>query len=371
MYPRLALGLIALASATNCASPQAGSGADGGSVDASSVDASSIDAGSGDAGTMDSGIASDAGPDSGWFDAGLRDAGAGDSGTSDAGPMVFAWIFGYLDNQFLALPDAGMGLSQNDILMVVENLSAQVGGPDRLEVGPAIDFVNAITSGHYSEISQYVASLRQYSGRVFARVNDLDNSPAVASQVALCVQLGANAIWFDHIDFFKDAGTTAGSALMDSFADQYADAGITFILNYDNAPKTAVPAPGARWPAVTYVSPTTASGTDDQIDFADIQTLNGYFPGRVLLHLDANPAGSVNQPMNVFAEQDAGTEIATVLKLLQLGKSPADAGQGFSFLVPVVGSWTSDLSPYQGTLYNGLAIGVYPRDTFPTLLPSL
>lgn len=291
------------------------------------------------------------------------------SGSSSPGP-VFVWMFGYVGDTFW--PQANQSITPAETIQLAANLSEAVGAQNLRIVNPVdVEPGHNIQSAYYSTIASYVSSLKQYSSIVYGRLSmeQFTNLSSIYPQVSMFVnQLGLNGVFFDFAPIlYSQIGQTAYNQIIQNLSSSFP--GLNFLMN--EAAKSSnyiTPLSGDTWGAYTYVMPTVASGsyTFSGVSLSRIAALNKIYPGRVLLHYDAN-AQLKGDPMGVFADQTATNEISAVTTLAEKGADPSSSQYAYRFLYPVLGAWTYEGSIYEGTLYNSLTFGTYNRSTIYSL----
>jgi hypothetical protein len=120
------------------------------------------------------------------------------------------------------------------------------------------------------------------------------------------------------------------------------------------------------WQLQTYIAATVKPGTYNVVSGNTISALNKIYPGKVVVHFDADAKNS-NAPMGIFANQSSPVEISTITNLTNTGLT-ANASLAYSLLYPILGAASHNSSlgtgvNYNGTLYNGLTIGKFARST--------
>lgn len=279
---------------------------------------------------------------------------------------IFVWLYGYVGDYFY--PETNLSLTPQDLINVAANLSYSVGTPNLRLVSPVDEEPgHNIQPQMISTIKAYVDSLKPYASIIYGRLDLLEFNTttkiSLYSQVSMYVnQLDLNGIWFDHGPYlWASMGPSAFNAMMQNLTNNFPK--LHFIMNEAaNTKNYITPLPGTTWGNVTYISPTVVAGTYDKIPFTTIAALNNIWHGRVLLHLDAF-AISKTAPMGVFANQTSEVESQAVRYMAHTGEFPSSENYSFSFMFPVIGSWTYDGSIYHGTLYNSLDTGTYARYT--------
>lgn len=288
--------------------------------------------------------------------------------SATANRPVFVWLFGYTGDNFL--PQQELGVTPQNLLSAVQNISASVGSSNlRLVDAVGEEPGGNVQSQMIPTIKSYIDSLRQYASVVYARIDleefNTSSSSSLFSQVSIFVnEMDINGFWFDHgPNLWQATGSTAFNAMMQNLSSSFPK--IRFILNQaTNLGGWITPSKGTTWGERTYISPTVLSGTYNQLSLKTIAALNAIYPGRVLVHFDAF-ASSMMEAMGIFANQSASVEKSTINHLSYSGIHPQSTNYSYSLLFPVLGAWTSTYSVYNGTLYNGLTIGAFARGTLP------
>jgi hypothetical protein len=279
---------------------------------------------------------------------------------------IFVWLYGYVGDYFY--PETNLSLTPQELIDVAANLSYAVGSTNLRLVSPVDEEPgHNIQPQMIATIKSYVDSLKPYSSIIYGRLDLLEFNTttkiSLYSQVSMYVnQLDLNGIWFDHGPYlWASMGPTAFNSMMQNLTNNFPN--LHFIMNEAaNTKNYITPLPGTTWGNMTYISPTVVAGTYDKIPFTTIAALNNIWEGRVLLHLDAF-AISKTAPMGVFANQTSEVESQAVRYMAHTGEFPSSKNYSFSFMFPVIGSWTYDGSIYHGTLYNSLGTGVFARYT--------
>ena len=288
--------------------------------------------------------------------------------------VAFVWLFGFDGGTFL--PSSELGLSQAAVVSLVSTLSADVGGPTHMDVVSAVTETpgESFTPSRIMAAREFVLQLRDYAGVVFGRIPlDLYNMTSlqsIYSEVGKYQnQLGVNGILLDKsLEYYLAVGQANFNAMMQRLTDLYPR--LVFILNQRVSPVAITPLPGTNWANSVIISPTVSLGTDTGISHALMKTVYASFGGRVLLHLDANPAIS-SEPMNVFGEQGPSAQASVVTLLAGEGLHPLTPDQGFNFLFPVLGAATCACALPPAELYNSLSYGLNPRGTLGAFLPLM
>ena len=275
---------------------------------------------------------------------------------------VFIWAFGYFGDNYL--PQQQLNLSPTQVLAAIKTVSESV-GLSNLQVVTVVQQGDGMMIQHsfIGTIANYVQAIRGYASVVYCSIDlnifTMTSSPSVYTEESFYVnQLHCNGIWLDHAPlYYAKVGQAGFNAMMSQLHSSFPS--VQFILNNAITP-LIIPLAGASWVSVSYVSPTTKGGTDDSLNTKQLSTLIQDYNGRVLIHLDSF-SQSAKAPMCVFADQTNSTEVQAV---------EYDSTQGASFLIPFIGGATSISSQYNGALYNGLSIGLYPRDTIGVFLTA-
>lgn len=285
---------------------------------------------------------------------------AGNSGTT------YARFYGYVGNTFD--PQSQLALSATTVLRAASQLSTAAGGPGNLALVSVVDETQGqvVSPKLYATIEGYVAELHKYAGTLYGRIDlyqfNMTSNPSIYQELGKYVgTLGLNGAWFDHAVLYYEAiGQTKFNAMMQELISLYPHA--HFILNHCSAATIITPLAGTTWASNTLVSPTVNPSSYDKVSLKLISQFNAVWPGAVLLHLDAY-AKDPSEPMGIFADQTSATEITAASYLVSTGFA-----NGYSFLYPVLGGWTSASSMYGGKLYNGLSQGTFSRGTLPGFL---
>jgi hypothetical protein len=200
-------------------------------------------------------------------------------------------------------------------------------------------------------------------GRIDLQLFNLTSQTTVFQKVNEYVnQLDLNGIWFDHaIVYYSAVGDTAFNSMMQELTNEFPS--LNFILN-NAATGFGIIAPikGDTWQNNAYISPTVKPGTYNQVNLTMISNMYTLYPNHVLLHFDAY-ANDPAEPMGIFADQNARTEIGAISLLAAQGTHPVNQSQAYSLLYPFIGSWTCLCSKYGGTIYSSLPIGTFHRGT--------
>ena len=277
-------------------------------------------------------------------------------------------MFGYVGNTFY--PQKQLDLSPTSVIGVAQRLAGDFGS-SRLRIVSAVNEIQGqkISPTNYAEIRGYVDALRKYAGVVYGRVDldlfNLTTLPSIYDEVGVYVnQLGLNGIWFDHaVVYDSSIGNAEFNSMMQNLTDAYPH--LQYILNNAATHRGYVtPLSGDTWQSKAYVSPSVSVGSYSKVNATTIEQLNKVFPGRVLVHFDAN-AQVRNEPMGLFANAGRKEEVASFTAVWDGG-----ASGGYTTLIPVIGAWTNGRSAYQGTLYNALAKGNYHRGTLSAFVAA-
>jgi len=284
---------------------------------------------------------------------------------------TFVWYFGYVGNTFY--PQSQLGVSPQALISEASSISAAV-GPSNLRLVSAIDEIQGrhVSQAMMPTEKAYVDSLRRYASVVYGRIDmqhfNMTSSPTIYAKVAeYASQLDLNGVWFDHaIVYYNVVGQAQFNSMMQTLSST--NPSFQFILNNAATNQGYItPLPGDTWAANTYICPSVKTGTFNTVNLAQVATFNSLYPNRVLIHWDAY-AQSSPEPMGLFANQPASTEISAVRTLAHQGVYPSVSSQRYLLLYPVIGAWTSAVSTYQGTLYNSLSIGTYSRGTAASMV---
>jgi len=185
-------------------------------------------------------------------------------------------------------------------------------------------------------------------------------------------QLGLNGIWFDHSSqYFNAVGNLTYNQMMQNLSMMFPN--VRFIINQTPGALLgySVELGGYTWMNQTYAAPSAQQDTLTVNQSQESIVYNDFY-GHVIMHLDAEgPPGigtNSKEPMSIFASENVSQEVSAVTALLYNGTHLNPISQTYSFVVPLVGSWTYDGSingsrNYDGTLYNGLTVGNYARST--------
>jgi hypothetical protein len=301
---------------------------------------------------------------------------------------VFIWFFGYIGNTFF--PQAELNISQQSMVAAAKNLSAAL-GRNNLVLVTAVDEIplptGFINKSMIPTIRSYVAQLKQYASAVYGRL-DFYQFNLTATAFGSCTpwyncpfynqsrmyvnQLGLDGIWYDHpSQYYNNVSGTKFNQMMQNLTQLFPKT--KFLLNQTPGSKIGYAAelPGYSWLNQTSACPSPSLGSLT-VNQKQEETVYNIFAGHIILHLDAEgpPAIGTNphEPMSIFASENVSQEASALRALLYNGTHLPSANQTYSFVVPLVGSWTFNGtikgSPdYMGTLYNGLTVGNYARST--------
>ena len=207
----------------------------------------------------------------------------------------FVWMFGYIGDTFWPL--ANQSITPSDTIALAANLSAKFGAENLRFVNPVdVEQGHNIQSQMIPTIKAYVDSLRQYSSVVYGRIDlahQFTNISSIYSEAYLFVkELDVNGIFFDLAPIlYGHIGPSAYNRIIQNLTDSFP--GLNYIMN-EAATSTnyITPLKGTTWGATTYVMPTVPTGnytySGIQGELGKIVSLNTIYPGRVLLHYDAN-----------------------------------------------------------------------------------
>lgn len=324
--------------------------------------------------------------------------------TTTASQKTYVWFFGYVGDTFY--PEYQLGINQTTMIDLAKNLSETL-GKNTLILATAVDEIPVSNTTEYPSgtispsmipnVTSYVSQLENYSSAVYGRLQfnqfNLSSYPGYGSctlgggsgpwydcpiynQTALYIDtLHLNGVWFDiDVQYYNKVGPLIFNQMMQNLTNLFPNA--TFILNESPASlsngtenKYIVEVPsdcsgGCNWENDTYVEPSTFQNLT--VSENEIQTLNSYFPGHVLLHFDASgpsPLGRAGQPMSAFGHLSNPNEISILQSLLYEGANPVFSNESFDLVVPLIGSWDFLNNSYPGVLYNSLTIGNYARST--------
>jgi hypothetical protein len=286
------------------------------------------------------------------------------SGSSAASKPVFVWMFGYTGDTFV--PQSQLGISTTQFVSQVKSISNAVGKSNlRLVSVIGEEPGHNIQSGSEAAIKAFVGQLKPYASVLYGRIDlqefNTKSSPTLQSQVALFESLGVNGVWLDEgPNLWHSMGSPAFNSMIQNLVKAYPSLNIIMnqAVNKGGADGGWItPAKGTTWGSHTYISPSVNAKSCCTVNAKTISTMNKIYPGRVLLHFDANAQIST-EPMGIFALKTPSQQESTVQNLVNEGKS-----QNFDFQFPVLGAWTYNGSKYHGDLYNSLASGTDHQGT--------
>lgn len=277
------------------------------------------------------------------------------------------WLFGYVGDTYY--PSSQLGISSSSVVSIAQSLSS-IAGTSNLRIVAAVDQEQGhnIQPQMIPTIKAYVDTLRRYSSVVYGRIDleefNTTSSVSLASEIALYAnQLDLNGVWFDHSPaVYAAIGRSAFNSYMQNLANNYPSFNFLMDQSANTGGVYVTPEPGSTWGAHTYITPTTISGTDNQYSQGEISSLNSIYPGRVVMHYDAF-APSTTTPMSYFSIQSSSQEISAVDYLA--------SQNSFTFIFPIIGSWTELTSQYHGDLYNSLSSGTYARSTYSAFVSAI
>jgi hypothetical protein len=293
-------------------------------------------------------------------------------------------MFGYIGDSFW--PWYNNSISPSATISLAQNLSERFGASNLRLVNPVDVFYQHNIKSNVSLIKSYVDSLRQYASIVYGRIDALafPNITAMYNEAYLFVkELDVNGIFFDLAPLlYMRIHQTAFNAIIQNLTDSFP--GLNYIMNESaNSTTYITPLNGTTWGKFTYVMPTVGPGTYTYSSFqsegrlSKVVALNEIYPGRVIVHYDANAQQNNSEPMAVFSDQTASNEISAISTFLHNGLNPPTCPSNpvtlcdFNFLVPMFGAWTSAIGVYHGTLYNGFTFGTYHRGTVYNLTDAI
>lgn len=270
----------------------------------------------------------------------------------------FIWFFNYKGtNTYLPTSDLALSPTQVETEAGVFEAAA---GHDNLVLVHAIAYQKGhqINSGN-ATMTAYVTTLHTYAKFVTGFVGlaefNLTTSPTIYQVVTILSGLGVDGVWIDQTSgFYTRVGQTTFSHMMDNLTSQ--NPSLFWMVNYAGS-AAITPLGGASWPAVTFAEDSPLLNTYDHINPVKLATLNTLYPGRVLMHFDAD-GQFPNTPMSLFAALSSPSEITVVSNMVVNGKAV-----GYRMTYPVFGGSTYNGGPYAGTIYNCGTIGNFPRST--------
>jgi hypothetical protein len=294
------------------------------------------------------------------------------TGSSSVTKPVFVWLFGYTGDTFM--PSAQLHLTQSQVVARAKAVSSAVGsGNLRLVSAIGEEPGMNIQSSSKAAIKNFVSQLKPYASVIYGRIDlkefNSRTSSTLLSQVQLFESLGVNGIWLDEgPKEWAALGPSAFNSMMQGLMSKYPN--LNIIMNQAVEDKGWItPAKGTTWGSHTWVSPSVHSGSCCSVDLSTIQALNEIYPGRVLLHFDAD-AGVNTEPMGIFATQPTSTQEHEVSSLVNSGIRASSANE-YDFLFPFVGAWTSSASKYHGDLYNSLGTGNFAQKTESSFISTM
>jgi hypothetical protein len=286
---------------------------------------------------------------------------------------VFVWLFGYTGDYFF--PQTQLKISIQQVVSAARAVSQAVGSSNvRLVAVVGEEPGKNVQSSYISTIKGFVSQLKPYASVLYGRLDmqefNSNTNPSLLSQVSLFVnQLGLNGVWFDHgPNLWQSMGSTKFNAMMQSIIKAFPN--LNIIMNQAvNKGGWITPAKGTTWGLHTYISPSVRSGSCCVVDDSIIKTLNGIYPGRVLVHFDAF-ATVPSEPMGIFALKSTSFQESTVKTLVYKGVH-SSSQYAYDFQFPIIGAWTYDGSKFHGTLYNSLSSGVYYQGTESSFIATM
>jgi hypothetical protein len=310
-----------------------------------------------------------------------------DNATTAQTPIAnptFVWFFGYIGGYFY--PQTQLDLNQSYMISVAQTLSQQVKNlslvtavSETQVVGPGA--INWTNGGQIRKIRSYVNSLNEYASVVYGRI-DLENFNATTACNQCSIysevknytnKLNITGIWLDHpAIYYTSVGNLTFNHMMQNLSGSFPK--LHFILNHTEFKKVGpgnsngyiTPLVNDTWQKMTYVAPSFSCNSTSQTCSLDsskfVKALDALYPNHVLLHFDAY--GKVKgEPMSRFSSFNTTNEINDLQKLAFAGTHPSKGAPTYLTLYPVMGAWTFQGSPYMGTLYNSLSVGLYARST--------
>lgn len=318
------------------------------------------------------------------------------SGTANR--PVFVWLFGYTGQYFLPQTQ-GLGITPTATISAVKTLSTKVGKSNLVLVSAVgeepdqppwgVTNVNWGNSSQVSMLKSYVTSLKSYASGVYARLDfqefNTSSSPTISTEMGNFVnKVGVNGFWLDHgPNLYNIMGQTAFSAMMQKLANSYPK--VTFIVNDAVGCPAGMkctnggwitPVSSDNWQAQSYISPSVASDTYNQLNGNTMNSLGAIWGSRMILHYDAY--AQVNtEPMGIFASQSAANEKSAITSLTNEGISGRQgySGHSYYFMYPMLGASTYNGNlnghNYKGTLYNSLGTGTFARNTIGSFTTTM
>src|SRR5579862_2166752 len=317
---------------------------------------------------------------------------------------VFVWIFGYTGPYFL--PQVQLGITPAQTISVAQNISAEVGrsnlnlmsvvGEEPNQPPWGLTNVNWSNKTLVSMLKSYLSALNATASGLYARLDleefNATNTPAkrnIFTEVSRFTNIGVNGFWLDHgPDLYNRMGKNAFNHMMQMLANK--NPNDTFVVNDSiKCPKGVssttcskngwvTPLANDTWQKHTYVAATIRSGKYNQVDANALSSLGKIWACNcstsgigILEHFDAY-AQVPSEPMGIFASQNSTMEMSAIQNLTIGGRnvtSPFYKGYNYSLIIPVLGAATyktalyPNSTDYHGTLYNGLAVGEYARNT--------
>ncbi len=295
---------------------------------------------------------------------------------------IFVWFFGYVGSVFY--PQKNLSITPQQMISAAASMSLALRSTTRLRFVSAVNQVQLQTinwknSTLVAQIRNYVGNLSRF-GQAYGRIDleqfNYTSKTTVYKEVSLFNDsLGLGGLWLDHAAVLY-GNTNSSQSKFNSMMQNLTIAfpKLVFILNQSQRTKTGgkiiTPNPGTTWNETTYISPSVRLNTYNGTPGPNaLEEFNTYYKGHVLLHFDSF-AQKKNEPMGIFAEQNATIEEQAIKTLASEGVRWANQSKpyGFSLLFPILGAWTYNGAlgggtNYHGTLYNSLSVGTYARFT--------
>jgi hypothetical protein len=309
-------------------------------------------------------------PASSFYSSGSSSA----SACSTPARPVFVWMFGYVGNYYY--PQTNNSVTPAEMISAAKNISGVVGASN-LRIVEAVDVepghnINQTTDPNIvSTIRTYVSGLKVYSSMVYGRMDmeQFTNYKSISAEMALYSSMGVTGVFFDLAPIlYSRMGQNAFNHMMQELTINFPN--VCYIMNQTSPIITITPLGNDTWQQQTYVSPTVSPGSLTTLagGLTKIENLNKLFPGRVIIHYDANGGLGTQEPMAYFADHAQNLQESAIHTLDAEGLHPASGKSldQFNVLIPVFGAWSAKSSIYHGTLYNGLSVGTYHQNTLST-----
>lgn len=286
---------------------------------------------------------------------------------------VFVWMFGYVGDSFYPLTNNSV--TPSEMISEAQSISNSVGA-SKLRIISAVDVEpgHNIQSSMIPTIADYVANLSLYSSMVYGRIDmeQFSNYSSLSTEIGLYVnQLHLKGVFFDLGPvLYSRMGESAFNNMMQQLTNEFPN--VCYLFNQSST-TIIMPESGTTWASNAYLSPTVSPGSLTSISLSKIQTLNKYYPGRVIVHYDSNAGLGKEEPMAYFADQSSSSEQTAIHTLAEEGYNYAqkNSPDRFNVLYPVFGAWTWSGSAYHGTLYNSFTFGTYDRGTVSSFTSTM